>query len=141
MKVKVINKSNNPLPSYATNGSAGLDLRANLERPITILTGHMAVIKTGIHLELPQGYEAHVRPRSGLTKDGIVGMFGTIDSDYRGDIAVMLVNGSSKSFTVNNGDRIGQLVINQYTRVELEQVETLSDTERGIGGFGHTGIK
>ena len=142
MKVKVINKSNNPLPSYATNGSAGLDLRANIpNKTIVIKHGTIAKIPTGIHLELPEGFEAQIRGRSGLSSRGIDVKLGTIDSDYRGEISVTIQNLSGEDFMIDHGDRIAQMVINQYTRVELELVETLSDTERGIGGFGHTGIK
>lgn len=142
MKVKVINKSNNPLPSYATNGSAGLDLRANIpNKTIVIKHGAIAKIPTGIHLELPESFEAQIRGRSGLSSRGIDVKLGTIDSDYRGEISVTIQNLSGEDFTIDHGDRIAQMVINQYTRVELELVETLSDTERGTGGFGHTGIK
>jgi dUTP pyrophosphatase len=142
MKINIKNTSNNPMPSYATKGSAGLDLRANIpNKTIVIKHGTIVKIPTGIHLELPEGFEAQIRGRSGLTSRGIDAKLGTIDSDYRGEISITIQNSSGEDFIINHGDRIAQMVINQYTRVEPVQVETLSDTERGDGGFGHTGIK
>ncbi len=143
MKVKIINNSKNALPKYETSGSAGLDLRANISESIEIGSLERHLIPTGLHIELPVGYEAQVRPRSGLAvKKGITCMNspGTIDSDYRGEIHVCLVNVSKEVFTVNPGDRIAQMVIGSYTQVNWEQVEVLGETERGSGGFGHTGV-
>lgn len=145
MQVKIINKSNNPLPKYATEGSAGLDLAAFLppgETRTLYPMGRM-LIPTGIYIELPPGYEAQVRPRSGLAlKKGITVLNapGTVDSDYRGEVGVMLINLSDQPFTINNGDRIGQMIIAQYAQAELVECVEISDTERGSGGFGHTGV-
>ena len=144
MKVKVINKSNNSLPEYATLLSAGMDLRAFITKPIILETLDRALIPTGLYIELPEGYEAQVRPRSGLSiKHGITVLNspGTIDADYRGEICVELVNLSNKSFTVEPNERIAQLVFNKYEQAEFIEVEELSKTERGEGGFGHTGNK
>ena len=144
MKVKVINKSNNSLPEYATLLSAGMDLRAFITKPIILETLDRALIPTGLYIELPEGYEAQVRPRSGLAiKHGITVLNspGTIDADYRGEICVELVNLSNKSFTVEPNERIAQLVFNKYEQAEFIEVEELSKTERGEGGFGHTGNK
>lgn len=142
MKVSIINKSKNEIPSYATEGSAGMDLRANLERHIILRPLERRLIPTGIFIELPVGYEAQIRPRSGLAvKSGItiVNTPGTIDSDYRGEIKICLINLSDENFIVDNNDRIGQMVISKYEKITLVEVNELSETERGSGGFGHTG--
>lgn len=142
MKVKIINNSNNPNPEYATAGSAGVDLRANEIQEVNIGPGQRQIISTGIFLQLPEGYEAQIRPRSGLAaKYGITVLNspGTIDSDYTGEVKVILHNASSQSFAVSNGDRIAQMVIAKYERVEFESVDVLEETERGSGGFGSTG--
>jgi dUTP pyrophosphatase len=142
MNLKVIKKSKHELPKYATPSSAGMDLRANIDAPVTIKSGERVLIPTGIHIQLPKGYEAQVRPRSGLfLKHGVSAHLGTIDSDYRGDIGVMLINHGKDDFTVNDGDRIAQLVISKFEKVEWEPVLFLDDSERGEGGFGHTGNK
>ena len=144
MKIKIVNNGTQPLPQYATNGSAGMDLRANIENPILIKPLDRKLIPTGLHIALPEGYEAQIRPRSGLAiKHGITCLNtpGTIDSDYRGDIGVILVNLSNEDYVVQPGERIAQMIINKYERVEFEVVETLDETERGEGGFGHTGKK
>lgn len=142
MKIKIVNNGTQPLPQYATNGSAGMDLRANIENPILIKPLDRKLIPTGLHIALPEGYEAQIRPRSGLAiKHGITCLNtpGTIDSDYRGDVGVILVNLSNEDYVVQPGERIAQMIINKYERVEFEVVETLDETERGEGGFGHTG--
>ena len=142
MKVKIINKSRHPLPHYATAYSAGMDLRANIEQPIVLKPLDRLVVPTGIYLQLPAGYEAQIRPRSGLALKhgiGIVNSPGTIDADYRGEIGVILVNLSNEDFTIHDGERICQMVIGQHARVEWEAVDTLDESERGAGGFGHTG--
>lgn len=144
IKVKIINKGKHPLPSYSTAFSAGMDLRANLQSPVLLKPLQRALIPTGIHIELPEGYEAQIRPRSGLAlKKGIsvLNTPGTIDADYRGEICVILVNLSDTDFMVEDGERICQMVVKEYVRVEWCRVEELSDTERGAGGFGHTGTK
>jgi dUTP pyrophosphatase len=142
MIVKIINKSNFPLPGYETAGSAGMDLKANISEPIVLKTLERKLIDTGIFIELPFGYEAQIRPRSGLAfKHGIsiVNTPGTIDADYRGEIKILLVNLSAQEFTINSGDRIAQMVVAKHEKVKWETVETLSDTLRGAGGYGHTG--
>ena len=143
MKLNIVNVSNNPLPAYETVNSAGMDLRAFLpDGPITLEPMHRGLIPTGLYMEIPEGYEGQVRPRSGLAvKSGITVLNspGTIDADYRGQVCVILINLSDKAFVINNGDRIAQLVIAPCEQVEPVQVEVLSDTERGAGGFGHTG--
>jgi deoxyuridine 5''-triphosphate nucleotidohydrolase (EC 3.6.1.23) len=142
MKVKIINKSQHPLPEYATPYSAGVDLRANIENPITLKPLERTMVPTGLYLELPQGYEAQIRPRSGLAaKHGlsVLNSPGTIDADYRGEIRVILVNLSNDNFVINNGERICQMVIAQHAQVVWEEVDSISETERGDGGFGHTG--
>lgn len=142
MKVKIINKSHHPLPQYATPLSAGLDLRAFLKESITLKPLERRLVSTGLSIELPQGYEAQIRPRSGLAlKHGITVLNspGTIDADYRGEIGVVLVNLSSEDFVIQDGERICQMVIAAHAQVELIDVELLSDTQRGAGGFGHTG--
>lgn len=144
MKVRIINRSRHPLPAYATPQSAGLDLRANIDSPVTLRPLERRLIHTGLSIALPDGYEAQVRPRSGLAlKHGVtlLNTPGTIDADYRGEIGVILVNLSSEEFTVNDGDRIAQMVIARYERTEWEETDTLDETERGAGGFGHTGTK
>lgn len=142
--VKVVNKSGNQLPAYSTPDSAGMDLRASLSEPVELAPMQRALIPTGIYIALPKGYECQIRPRSGLAlKHGVTVLNspGTIDADYRGEICVILVNLSDKPFVVNNGERICQMVVTRYNRVEWEQVDSLDDTERGAGGFGHTGVK
>jgi len=142
MKVKIINKSNNPTPSYETSLSAGMDLRAYIEGQITLNPGERKLIKTGLHIELPEGYEAQVRPRSGLAfKKGITVLNspGTIDADYRGDIGVILINHSNEEFAVNSGDRIAQLVISKFEKVDWETSDEINSTLRGNSGFGSTG--
>ena len=142
MKVKIINKSNNPTPTYGTSLSAGMDLRAYVEGPITVSPGERKLIKTGLHIELPEGYEAQVRPRSGLAfKKGITVLNspGTIDADYRGDIGVILINHSNQEFAVNSGDRIAQLVISKFEKVDWETSDEINSTSRGDSGFGSTG--
>lgn len=144
MKVQIINKSKNSLPQYATPQSAGMDLRANLDEPITLAPLERKLIPTGLYLALPVGYEAQVRPRSGLAlKKGITVLNspGTVDADYRGEVGVILVNLSNESFVVENGERIAQMVIAKHEQPELIEVETLDETERGAGGFGHSGVK
>lgn len=144
MTINIINKSDHPLPHYETLASAGMDLRANLSEPITLQPMERAIIKTGLFIELPIGVEAQVRPRSGLAaKKGITVLNapGTIDADYRGEIGVILVNLSNESFVIENGERIAQMVIAKHERAEWNQVDVLSETSRGEGGFGSTGIK
>lgn len=142
IKIKLVNNGSQPLPEYATIGSAGMDLRANITEPITLGSLERTLIPTGLHIELPVGYEAQIRPRSGLAiKHGITCLNtpGTIDSDYRGDVGVELVNLSKEPYTVFPGERVAQMIINKYEQVEFELVDKLSETERGEGGFGHTG--
>lgn len=144
MTIKIINTSGHPLPSYETLASAGMDLRANLSEPIILKPLERALIKTGLFIELPIGYEAQVRPRSGLAfKKGITVLNspGTVDADYRGEIGVILVNLSSEPFVVENGERIAQLVIAKHERAEWQETIELSETSRGEGGFGSTGVK
>lgn len=144
MKIKIINKSGHKLPHYETLASAGMDLRADLESPITLKPLERAIVPTGLYMELPMGYEAQVRPRSGLAaKKGITVLNapGTIDADYRGNVGVILVNLSNEDFTVENGERIAQMVIAKHERAEWVEVEALSETDRGEGGFGSTGVK
>ena len=144
MKIKIINQSVHALPNYETIASAGMDLRANLTASITLNPLERAIVKTGLFIELPIGYEAQVRPRSGLAaKKGITVLNspGTIDADYRGEIGVILVNLSNEPFVIENGERIAQLIIAQHERADWIEVETLSETSRGQGGFGSTGVK
>lgn len=144
ISIKIINKGHQPLPVYATEQSAGMDLRANIEEPITIHSMERRLIGTGLYMALPEGYEAQVRPRSGLAlKHGITVLNapGTIDSDYRGEIKVLLVNLSNDSFVVNDGERIAQMVIARHEKAELSLVDVLDQTARGDGGYGHTGVK
>lgn len=142
MKVRIINKSSYPSPSYATEMSAGMDLKANISEPIVLGPLQRAMVPTGLFIALPEGTEAQVRPRSGLAaKYGIsvLNAPGTIDADYRGEVKVILVNLSNEAFTVNPGERIAQLVLARYERIEWDEVEVLDDTDRGAGGFGSTG--
>ena len=144
MKVKIVNKSGFQLPFYATELSAGMDLKASIETPIELDTLERAMVPTGIYIELPAGYEAQIRPRSGLAAKHGISVFnspGTIDADYRGEIKVILVNLSKEKFTINPGERIAQMVIAKYEKIEWEEVEQLSETDRGAGGFGSTGTK
>ena len=144
IQVKVINKGKQPLPAYATEQSAGMDLRADIEQPVTLKPLERRLIPTGLHIALPQGYEAQVRPRSGLAlKHGITVLNtpGTIDADYRGEIMVLLINFSQQDFVINDGERIAQMVIARHEQGEFEEVEVLDETERGAGGYGHTGVK
>jgi len=129
-------------PKYETDGASGMDLRANLEAPVTLMPGERSLIPTGLRIELPAGYEAQVRARSGLAAKhgiGLVNGIGTIDSDYRGEIKICLINWGSEPFEINDGDRVAQMIVAKYTRAEIEIVDSLSDTIRGEGGFGHTG--
>ena len=142
MKIQIINKSHHPMPAYATPQSAGMDIRANLTEPVELKPFERKLIPTGLYIALPEGYEAQLRPRSGLAlKHGLtlLNTPGTIDADYRGEIGVILVNLSTEPFTIADGERICQMVIATHAHVEWEAVETLDETERGAGGFGHTG--
>ena len=144
MTIRIVNQSHHPLPAYETIASAGMDLRAFLQEAVLLKPLQRALIPTGLFIELPVGYEAQIRPRSGLAfKKGIsiLNTPGTIDADYRGEIKVILVNLSSEDFLVNDGERIAQMIIAQHEKAEWIQVETLQETDRGAGGFGHTGIK
>ncbi|MBR4088488.1 MAG: dUTP diphosphatase [Bacteroidales bacterium] len=144
MKVKIVNRSGFPVPFYATELSAGMDLKAAIEEPVELGSLERAMVPTGLFIELPAGYEAQVRPRSGLAaKHGITvcNSPGTIDADYRGEIKVILVNLSKDKFVINPGERIAQMVIAKYEKIEWEEVEQLGETERGSGGFGSTGVK
>lgn len=144
MKIKIINRSAHKLPHYETNASAGMDLRANITEAVTLEPLQRTIIKTGLFMELPVGYEAQVRPRSGLAaKKGITVLNapGTIDADYRGEIGVILVNLSNEAFVIENGERIAQMVIAKHERADWKLVQELSDTARGEGGFGSTGVK
>lgn len=142
IKVKIVNQSDNPLPAYETAGASGLDLRANLPAPVILGSLERALIPTGIFIEIPRGFEVQIRPRSGLAaKQGITCLNtpGTIDSDYRGEVKVILVNLDKQPHTIQHGDRIAQMVLQQVSTIEWMKVEVLSDTQRGDGGFGHTG--
>ncbi|MBO5053586.1 MAG: dUTP diphosphatase [Muribaculaceae bacterium] len=142
MKVKIINTSPNPLPTYATEQSAGMDLRASISEPVTLASLERALIPTGLRIALPKGYEMQIRPRSGLAlKHGIslVNTPGTIDADYRGEIGVIVINLSRDPFTINPGERICQAVVTRHEQVSWQPVENLDETDRGVGGFGHTG--
>jgi dUTP pyrophosphatase len=144
MNIKIVNNSKHPLPKYETEASAGMDLRASLEAPVLLKPLQRSLIPTGLFIELPVGYEAQIRPRSGLAfKNGVTVLNtpGTIDADYRGEIRVILVNLSSDDFLVNDGERIAQMIISKHEKAELIQVEILEETLRGQGGFGHTGNK
>lgn len=142
LTVRIVNRGRHPLPSYATAHSAGLDLHAQLERPVILEPGQRALIPTGLYLELPEGTEAQVRPRSGLAlKHGVTVLNspGTIDADYRGEVGVLLINHGQEAFEVRDGERIAQLVVARYVRAEWQEVADLAVSERGAGGFGHTG--
>ena len=144
MKLKIVNSSDNPLPIYETSGSAGMDLRAQLSEPVMLKPLQRALIPTGLFIELPDGYEAQVRPRSGLAlKKGVTVLNspGTIDSDYCGEIKVIMINLSNETTIINTGERIAQMIISKYEKVVLKEVDELNETERGEGGFGHTGVK
>ncbi|MDE6126137.1 MAG: dUTP diphosphatase [Muribaculaceae bacterium] len=143
LKVKIINKSHHPMPAYATPGSAGMDVRAFLSEPVTLGPLERALVPTGLYMQLPQGYECQIRPRSGLAiKHGIslVNTPGTVDCDYRGEIGVIVINLSKEPFEIKDGERICQMVITRYERIEWEPVERIDHTERGDGGFGHSGL-
>lgn len=142
MKVRIINQSNHELPKYETSHSAGMDLRANISEDIVLKPLERVLVKTGLFLELPEGFEAQVRPRSGLAfKKGITVLNtpGTIDADYRGEVGIILINLSNESFTIQDGERIAQMIIAKHEKANWEEVEILNDSERGAGGFGHTG--
>ena len=142
VKIRIISKSGR-VPAYETVGSAGFDLPAYLEEPVTLAPGQRMLVPTGIYMEIPEGFEAQVRARSGLAVKygiGLVNGVGTVDSDYRGELRVPLINWGEEPFTIENGDRIAQVVIARYTRAELVQADSLSETARGEGGFGHTGV-
>lgn len=142
MKIKIVNKSKHPLPEYSTEFSAGMDIRANLVSSITLKPGKRILVQTGLFVELPQKYEAQIRPRSGLAlKNGIsvLNTPGTIDSDYRGEIGIILINLSDEDFIINDGDRICQMIISRHEIIKWEEAERLESSERGKGGFGHTG--
>ena len=144
MNIKIINKSHHPLPSFATKQSAGMDLRANLESPVVLKPMQRMLVHTGLFMALPIGYEAQIRPRSGLAlKHGITVLNtpGTIDADYRGELMVLLVNFSDTDFVINDGERIAQMVIARHEQGTFEPVDILDETERGAGGYGHTGVK
>ena len=144
IKVKIVNKSGNPLPAYSTIESAGMDVRAFLSEPITLNPMERVLVPTGLYMQLPSGYECQMRPRSGLAlKKGItlLNTPGTIDADYRGEIGVILINLSQEPFVINNGERICQMVIKSYVKAEWEEAESLDESDRGEGGFGHTGVK
>ena len=144
LKVRIINRSGNPLPAYSTPESAGMDVHAWLpDGPVTLMPGHRALIGTGLYMELPAGYECQVRPRSGLAlRHGIsiVNSPGTVDADYRGEVGVILINLGQEPFTVTSGERICQIVIKEYVPVQWDEVSSLDPSERGDGGFGHTGV-
>ena len=142
MTIQIINKSHHSLPSYSTIHSAGMDLRANIDNDVILLPLERKLIPTGLYIQLPEGYEAQIRPRSGLAfKNGITVLNspGTIDADYRGEIGVILINLSNESFVIKDGERICQMIIAKYEKAEIIEVDILTDTERGTGGFGHTG--
>lgn len=142
MNIRIVNRSKHKLPEYSTPLSAGMDLRADIDEPLTLAPGARALVKTGLFIELPDGYEAQIRPRSGLAiKSGVTVLNspGTIDADYRGEVCIILINLSSENFVINDGDRICQMVIARHERAEWISVETLEETQRGAGGFGHTG--
>ena len=143
MEIRIINRSHHALPQYATPLSAGMDLRANLDAPITLEPMERVLVPTGLFMALPEGYEAQVRPRSGLAiKKGVTVLNspGTVDADYRGEVCVILINLSKEAFVINDGERIAQMVIARHEQPRLVEVEVLDETERGAGGFGHTGV-
>ena len=142
VKIKIINKSDNPLPEYATSGSSGMDLRAFLKEDLIIKPLERVVIPTGLYVEIPDGYEIQIRARSGLAlKHGLSlpNGIGTIDSDYRGELGVIIINLSKEEYTVKSGDKIAQMVLSKYEKIQLEQVDVLGESKRGSGGYGHTG--
>lgn len=144
LNIKVINKGHQPLPAYATSQSAGMDLRANIDESIVLHPMERRLVPTGLHIALPQGFEAQIRPRSGLAlKHGITVLNtpGTIDADYRGELMVLLINFSDTDFVINDGERIAQMVVARHEQIEFQLVDELDDTERGAGGYGHTGVK
>ena len=144
MKIQVVNRGHQPLPAYATPQSAGMDLRANISEPVVLRPMERRLVPTGLYIALPPGYEAQVRPRSGLAlKHGITVLNspGTIDADYRGEIGVLLINLSQEDFVINDGERIAQMIITRHEQGEFVEVEALDETERGTGGYGHTGVK
>ena len=144
LNVKVINKGHQPLPAYATSQSAGMDLRANIDESIVLHPMERRLVPTGLHIALPQGFEAQIRPRSGLAlKHGITVLNtpGTIDADYRGELMVLLINFSDTDFVINDGERIAQMVVARHEQIEFQLVDEFDDTERGAGGYGHTGVK
>jgi dUTP pyrophosphatase len=143
MNIRIINRSNNALPAYETLHAAGMDLRADLETPVTLQPMERKLVPTGLYMELPEGYEAQIRPRSGLAFKhgiGIVNSPGTIDADYRGEIKVLLINFSDQPFEVNTGDRIAQMIVSKHEKVNWLPVEEITETTRGAGGYGHTGV-
>lgn len=144
IEIKVVNRGRQPLPQYATKQSAGMDLRANIDEPIVLHPMERRLIPTGLFIALPEGYEAQVRPRSGLAlKHGltVLNAPGTIDADYRGEVGVVLINLSQEDFVINSGERIAQMVIARHEQAQFQLVEELDETERGAGGYGHTGVK
>ena len=144
VKVKIINKSKNDIPKYQTENSAGVDIRASLDEDLVLKAGELKLVSTGIYLEIPSSYEVQIRARSGLSIKhgiGLVNGIGTIDSDYRGEIKVPLINFSKEDFTIENGMRIAQMVLSKYEKIDFEEVDELSDSERQDGGFGSTGVK
>ena len=144
VKVKIINKSKHELPAYGTLFSAGMDIRANLDNPVVVEPMQRILIPTGLYMALPEGFEAQIRPRSGLALKhglGILNSPGTIDADYRGEIGIILINLSDKPFEIKDGERICQMVVKEFCRVEWEETDTLEETDRGAGGFGHTGVQ
>lgn len=144
MQIQIVNKSNNALPAYATIMSAGMDIRAFLEQPITLAPGKRVLVPTGLYIALPVGYEARFQPRSGLAlKNGVTlcNSPGCVDADYRGELGAIVINHGDEPFTINNGDRICQMIISQYEQADWVQVDSLPETGRGVGGFGHTGVK
>jgi dUTP pyrophosphatase len=143
MMIRVINRSKNNLPAYETMHAAGMDLRADVEAPVALKPMERKLVPTGLYIELPEGFEAQIRPRSGLAFKhgiGIVNSPGTIDADYRGEIKVLLINFSDQVFEINTGDRIAQMVVARHEKVEWQEVEVLNETSRGAGGYGHTGV-
>ena len=143
MNIRIINKSKNALPAYETAHAAGMDLRADIDETILLKPMERKLVPTGLHIELPEGFEAQIRPRSGLAFKhgiGIVNSPGTIDADYRGEVKVLLVNLSDQVFEINAGDRIAQMIVAKHEKVNWEQVDTLNETTRGVGGYGHTGV-
>lgn len=144
VKVKIVNRSKHELPAYGTEHAAGMDIRANLDEPVVLKPMQRILIPTGLYIELPAGYEAQIRPRSGLALKkgiGVLNSPGTIDADYRGEIGIILINLSNEDFIINDGERICQMVVKEYCRVDWQEVRSLEESERGAGGFGHTGVK